>query len=208
MKKYILCLLLGAAVSVAAADQVTIQQGKRDFRRVTSETGKQQDWRRQTDPKAVGTSPMSLSIATPLQLPPQDWDVMGLRINIIYGQCVNFDGLDLGLVGRATGHANGLQAGAVNIVDGSSGSLQIAAVNVVQGDFVGMQIGVANYASSLPGSVAHGWQIGGFNGAGWMKGLQIGVINYAETMVGLQIGLINIIQNKDVAFMPIFNAAF
>ena len=191
------------------ADQVTVQQGKRDFRRVTSEAGVQREIQRETDPTAVAWTPAMLSLATPLQVPSADWDVMGLRLNLIYGECVNFDGLDISVVGRAKGHANGIQLALIaNVVDGSSMSLQIAPVNVAQGGYAGLQIGAVNYASSRPGAEAQAWQIGVYNGSDYIKGFQLGVINYAGAMYGVQIGLVNIIQNKDIAFLPIINAAF
>jgi hypothetical protein len=156
-----------------------------------------------------GYTPFMLSFVSPLQVPPRDFDVGGLRLSIIYGECVNFDGLDIGLVGRATGHGNGLFInGLLTLVEGSSVGLQIAPVNVVEGGFAGWQVGVANYAGTLPGADAKGWQIGVFNGATQFKGWQLGVINYTESMVGFQLGVVNIIANKDFAFMPIINAAF
>jgi hypothetical protein len=210
MKRLFLGLTVGMMTACACvADQVTIQQGKRDFRRVTSDAGMQREVQREADPTGVAWSPAMLSLATPLQVPSADWDVAGLRINLIYGECVNFDGLDISVVGRAKGHANGIQLALLaNVVDGSSMSLQIAPVNVVQGSYAGLQIGAVNYASSLPGAEAQTWQIGIYNGSDYIKGFQLGVINYAGAMYGVQIGLVNIIQNKDIAFLPIINAAF
>ncbi|NLL83519.1 MAG: hypothetical protein GX230_04675 [Lentisphaerae bacterium] len=198
--------LSGALISYA--DQISIQQGPRQGYRVPQRQLTEYVPRQQ--PFSVGMSPAMLALATPLQLPSANWDVAGLRINIFYGECVNFYGLDISaLVGRSRGEAAGLQIAAIaNIVNGNCTALQIGTVNVVEGDFAGMQIGVANYAASLPGSEAQTWQIGVFNGGGTVKGFQFGLINYTEAMVGVQLGLINIIANKDVSFLPIINAAF
>jgi hypothetical protein len=197
------------AAAWCGADQVTVQQGRRDFGRVRSDTEIQRDNLRWVSPQSVGTTPFMLSLATPLQVPPADWDVKGLRLSLIYGECVNFDGLDIGLFGWATGHGNGLFInGLATVIDGNSAGLQVAPVNVVDGGFAGLQIGAANYAGYLPGAESKGWQIGVFNGASVFKGFQLGVINYTEMMQGIQIGVLNIIANKDIACLPIINAAF
>ncbi len=151
-------------------------------------------------------TPFMLSLVTPLQVPPRDFNVGGLRINAIYGECHDFDGLDLSaLVGRATGHANGFQAALLaNVVEGDGFGLQAGAVNYVKGEYAGLQLGVcANYAEK-----AKVLQIGFYNGAEHIEGMQIGVINTTRTMIGIQIGLINVIQDNDVPFLPIINCYF
>lgn len=155
-------------------------------------------------------TPFMFSFATPLQVPPADFDVGGLRINIIYGECQNFDGLDIsGIVGRSVGHANGLQiAGIANVVDGDGIGLQIAPVNYVSGSYGGMQIGAVNFAAAHSKANAQAFQIGVYNGSDYIKGCQIGVINFAREMIGVQIGVVNVIQNKDVPFLPIINGYF
>ena len=40
------------------------------------------------------------------------------------------------------------------------------------------------------------------------KATGIKVINVAREMIGLQLGVVNVIQNKDVAFLPILNCYF
>ncbi len=161
---------------------------------------------------AAGNSytPFMFSFATPLQVPTSDFDVGGLRINIIYGECKNFDGLDISaLVGRSTGHANGLQiAGIANVADGDGMGLQVACVNHVSGSYAGLQIGLANIAAMNSRAQAQVLQIGVYNGSEYIKGCQIGVINFAREMIGMQIGVVNVIQNKDVPFLPIINGYF
>ncbi len=156
-------------------------------------------------------TPFMLSLATPLQVPSADFDVGGLRINIIYGECQNFDGLDIsGIVGRSVGHANGLQiAGVANVVDGDSMGLQITlCANYVSGSYDGLQIGAVNFAAANSRASAQAFQIGVYNGSDFIKGCQIGVINFAREMIGVQIGVVNVIQNKDVPFLPIINGYF
>jgi hypothetical protein len=149
-------------------------------------------------------TPFMLSFVTPLQVPPRDFDVGGLRINLVYGECKDFDGFDISTVGRATGHGNGLQTALLaNIVDGDGMGLQIAPVDYVKGEYAGLQIGVANYAEK-----AQAFQIGFYNGAGHIEGFQLGVINTTRTMIGIQIGVVNVIQDNDVPFMPIINCYF
>lgn len=154
-------------------------------------------------------TPFMTSFVTPLQVPSSDFDVGGLRVNWIYGECQNFDGLDISVVGRTRGHANGLQlAGIANIVDGDGMGFQAGAVNYVSGGYDGLQIGAVNYAAAKSKAKAQAFQIGVFNGSDFIKGCQIGVINIAREMIGVQIGVVNVIQNKDVSFLPIINCYF
>ncbi len=149
-------------------------------------------------------TPFMLSFVTPLQGPPRDFDVGGLRISGIYGECRDFDGLDLGFVGRATGHGNGLQSCAVNLVDGDGVGLQANwLVGFVKGEYAGFQVGTVNYAAK-----AQALQIGFYNGSEYIQGLQIGVINITRQMIGMQIGLVNVVQDNDVPFLPIINCSF
>ena len=174
-------------------------------------------WAQQTSTLSAGGAesgahpytPFMFSIVTPLQVPTSDFDVGGLRINAIYGECQDFDGLDISTVGRARGHGNGLQAALLaNIVDGEGLGMQVAPVNYVSGSYAGLQIGVVNYGAANPQTSAQALQIGVFNGSDFIKGCQIGVINIAREMIGFQIGVINVMQNKDVSFLPIINCYF
>ena len=88
-------------------------------------------------------TPLMLCLVTPLQVPPRDFNVGGLRINAIYGECHDFDGLDLSLVGRATGHANGFQAALLsNVVEGDGFGLQAGAVASVLDQHVAGSVGL------------------------------------------------------------------
>ena len=149
-------------------------------------------------------TPFMLSFVTPLQGPPCDFDVKGLRINLVYGECHTFQGLDLGGVGRSTGNSTGIHIALLATVsEGDAVGLQIGTVNYVKGAFKGLQVGVSSYAAN-----AHGAQIGVFNGAGHLSGMQLGLINVSRTMIGFQVGLVNVIRDNDVPFVPIINGYF
>ena len=215
MKKLMTSMLLLASVSASAA-VATVQQVEPGVRPVyNSGTGVMPAGAQEAMPKAsrqlakdrtmgVGFSPVMFSVFTPIQFPPADFDVGGLRISLFYGRCCNFDGLDIGLVGVADNHANGWLANwLVNYATGDGLGLHTGAVNYFGGDFKGLQIGLANWIDS--GDM---FQIGIYNGGYDVQGLQIGVINTANKMQGLQIGLVNIISNSDVSFFPIINGYF
>jgi len=139
---------------------------------------------------SAGYTPFMLSIVDPLQLPPSDFDVGGLKISLLYGKCADFLGLDIGIVSHATGDAEGLHVvGLANIIEGDSIGLHVSGANYVQGEFSGLQIGILNNCSHV-------------------DGLQIGVINITDTAYGLQIGLINVIKDNDMPFFPIINGYF
>lgn len=149
-------------------------------------------------------TPFMLSFVTPLQAPPRDWDVLGLRVSLVYGECRTIRGLDLGTVGHATGHSQGIQlALAANLVGKDGLGFQAAPANYVKGEFRGLQIGAANYAET-----GNAIQVGIFNGSRALRGLQVGLINVTDTLMGVQVGLVNVIRDNDVPFLPIVNAYF
>jgi hypothetical protein len=155
-------------------------------------------------PQSAGVSPVMFSLIAPAQVPGPDWDVYGLRINVIYGVCRDLYGLDVGLVNHVKGTTKALQVGAIaNISDGPAMWFQAGLVNTAGSTLNGLQIGAVNYAER-----ASVLQIGGFNGADHVDGLQIGVINVTRTMIGLQIGVVNVIQDNDIPFVPVINFYF
>ena len=215
MRKLMTSMLLLASVSASAA-VATVRQVEPGVRPVyNSGTGVMPAGAQEAIPRAsrqlakdstygVGFSPVMFSVFTPIQIPGPDFDVGGLRVNLFYGRCCNFDGLDLGLVGVSDNHANGWLANLlVNYAQGDGLGLHTSCVNYFAGDFKGLQIGLANWIDS--GDM---FQIGVYNGGYDVQGLQIGVINTANKMQGLQIGVVNIISNSDVSFFPIINGYF
>jgi hypothetical protein len=157
-----------------------------------------------TTPEPAHFSPLMFSLIAPAQVPSPDWDVYGLRINVIYGACRDLYGLDVGLVNHVKGTTKALQVGAIaNISDGPAMGFQAGLVNTAGSMLSGLQIGAVNYAKR-----ASVLQIGAFNGADHVDGLQIGVINVTRTMLGVQIGLVNVIQDNDMPFVPVINFYF
>lgn len=136
----------------------------------------------------VPMSPFMLSIMTPVQGPSPEWNVKGLRVDILYGRCHDFYGLDLGLVNHATGNETAFAAGLINCTEK---------------EFIGLQIGAVNI-----GSRVQALQIGLFNEADDASALQIGLINHARMMQGMQIGLVNVIEENDLPFLPVINFFF
>ena len=65
---------------------------------------------------AEGTTPLQLSVWSPLQLFPRDWDVVGLSWSGVHAQNRHVYGVDVGLFNSATATSGGLQVGAGNVV--------------------------------------------------------------------------------------------
>jgi len=130
------------------------------------------------------TTPVMVSLVTPVQVPTSDYDVAGLRLSLVFGDCRNFKGLDLGIANRAEGEFLGVGIGGANIADGL---------------LYGGQIGLVNWngnGSRDWATVSKGGQIGIVNYANSFCGLQNGVIDYNDGLfTGLQSGLINITQD-------------
>lgn len=138
----------------------------------------------------AGYTPFMLSIVDPIQIPPADFYVGGLKLNLPYGRCHDFLGLDIGVFSYCSGTAEGLHIGGVTVIGGDGTGLMINLLaNQVQGEYGGLQIGFLNRATH-------------------MDGLQIGVINICDTAYGIQIGLVNVIKDNDLPFFPIINGYF
>ena len=214
MKRLMRGLLLLASTSVFAA-VATVQQIEPGVRPVyNSGTGVMPAGAQEAMPKAsrqlqkdnlvgIGFAPGMFGFFTPLQAPGPDYDVGGLRLNLFYGTCCNFDGLDIGIVGVSKNHANGWLINLVSVAYGDGLGLNTGGVNYFSGDFKGLQIGLANWIN-----YGDMFQIGLYNGGYDVQGLQIGVINTANKLQGLQIGVVNVISNSDVSFFPIINGYF
>ena len=163
---------------------------------------------------AEESSPVMLSLLNPVQWPSSQCDVGGFRLSLLYGQCDGFAGLDIGLVGCATGDFRGLAVGGANIVSRRLVGLQFGLVNWnSNGDesstrrSIGVQYGLLNYADSLFG-LQDGWlnvSTGDMSGVQWgflncacdVSGVQCGAlvvfgVNVAvETVSGCQVGIVN-----------------
>ena len=201
MKKTLIGMLL-LATSSAVAAVATVRQVEPGVRPVyNSGTGVMPAGAQESMPKAsqqlakdsmigVGFTPAMLSLVTPIQVPGPDYDVGGLRINVLCGTCVNFDGLDVGLVGISHNHANGWLANLlVNYAQGDGLGLHTGCVNYFGGDFKGLQIGLANWIN-------------------YGDMFQVGLYNGGYDVQGLQIGVINIVLDNKVKILPIANGYF
>lgn len=172
-------------------------------------------------------SPLSVSLVPPVQFPPSDFDVTGVRISLL-GDHRSLYGLDFGLIGNITQvnyvglavsgifnltHSSttiaGLQAAGfanVNTQKTTIVGLQIAAgvnENVTNTSMSGIQIaGLANLSGF---TTVRGFQISLFNKALDVYGFQIGLINMTSTLHGIQIGLMNFNEKGTFSVSPILN---
>ncbi len=133
---------------------------------------------------------LQISLWTPVQIFPENYDVSGFRLDLPYGRNANVRGLDLGIFNHATGVVEGFQCGFGNRAS----------------ELDGLQFGVFNSSDS---SEAGCCQLGLINMGKAVTGVQIGLFNFCNTMSGVQIGLLNFITQSDVViFCPIVNAQF
>lgn len=127
------------------------------------------------------TTPVMFSLFTPVQAPSRAYDVTGFRLSLLYGDCQEFKGLDISVVGHAGGDFTGIQIGGVDVVGGR---------------FLGGQIGLVNWNSSEAREwdrISTGAQIGLFNYAGSFCGLQNALVNVTgSSFTGLQGGFFNL----------------
>ncbi len=129
-----------------------------------------------------------LSVWHPGQIPIATTSLDGLRLNLLYGECQNLNGLDLGMAGKVRERMNGLQLGLLfNIVGTDAAGAALACANYVESDFSGVQFGVWNGV----GGDGRGAQVGVWNDAKNFAGLQLGVVNWAKVVSGLQLGIVN-----------------
>lgn len=176
-------------------------------------------------------SPVSVSIIPPIQIPPADFSVTGIRASLLWGHHRDLYGIDLGVLGNITDQdfmGIGV-SGIFNLTSGTTNilGLQLAGItninkNKVTG--VGFQIaGLANIntaASSFSGlqaslgvnyspfSTIYGAQVGIYNVANVVYGFQIGLVNITESLYGVQIGLANFNRKGLFSFTPILNIGF
>ena len=136
-------------------------------------------------------TPVMVSLVTPVQVPSRDYDVMGFRLSLIYGECQEFTGLDIGIIDCARKDFTGIAIGGANIAGGRLYGGQIGLVNWNSGGATdwarrstGVQFGLLNYADTFTGL-----QDGIANVAnGRFMGLQSGFLNCAHDVSGLQCG--------------------
>ena len=216
--KTIIAALMATAATMLVADTVSFNNKAA----VSSQfSGTSINAAAQDLPPSEGIAPIAISIFPPVQFPPASWDVYGFRLNVFVGHHRDVGFIDVGVLGNvADGNLIGVElAGLYNRVGSSDGAIQAACImNQVEHDFCGVQLGlVNNVRGDMEGLQAGainltqdgtGIQMGVFNRAERFSGLQIGVANYAYQLQGVQIGVFNVIEDSNIPFLPIVNAAF
>lgn len=138
---------------------------------------------------AMAWSPLQIGLfGGNAQICAPETEIIGLRLNLVYGENDDMTGLDLGIVSGGAS-ISGLRLNAVNLSDEHSGGVEFGLVNVDKGEVVGWQCGIFNYAGS-------------------MRGFQLGLINKCGSLYGIQIGLVNMIETGNVRMLPIVSWAF
>ena len=142
-------------------------------------------------PLLADTTPVMVSLVTPVQAPARDYDVTGLRLSLIYGECQAFTGLDIGVIGNTRKDFTGVAVGGLNFVGDQLHGAQVGVVNwngngatSWEQCSIGVQLGILNYSDTFCG-----WQGGYINISGEsFTGLQASLVNVAHDMCGLQCG--------------------
>jgi hypothetical protein len=154
-------------------------------------------------------TPIQVSLATPIQLFPETWDVAGLRLDLIQGRNHNTGLIDVGVLNQTVERQVGLQVGVLwNGVGGEMTGIQVAGILNSTGESYltqGLQVACINSAGD-----ATGLQVGVYNHtSGGMAGMQIGLVNVSGGgLNGIQIGLINVNTQGPVPFFPILNVGY
>ena len=177
-------LFAGTAIHAAVERVDFAESGSNVIRRQTEEANR--------GFAVSGTSFFALGLAPRVEFPPLDYDVTGLRLNLLIGDHTDVYGLDVGVLGNfVKREIGGLQvAGLFNVVGESGGALQLACIcNNCKGIFSGAQIGAVNVAEKC-------------------TGLQLGLVNRAYRLSGVQVGLLNFIDTSAVSLFPIVNFSF
>lgn len=175
-------------------------------------------------------TPLSVAIAPPVQFPPADYSVTGVRLSALWGKHRDLYGLDVGVLGNITeqdfvgigvsGIFNNTRgsttilgaqiAGATNINTNKTRVFGVQAAlganfNSAESSVFGVQVAIANLSSHTK---VYGFQVGIYNEAQDVYGFQIGLINRAKSVHGLQIGLMNFNQTGLFVVSPIINFGF
>lgn len=131
-----------------------------------------------------------LAVFSPGELPTPTSSIYGARLSLVYGECHEFYGLDLGVAGYARDSAAGVQLDALwNGVGTDMAGLQVGLANTVEGHLYGLQVGLANTASTV-------------------YGCQVGLVNVSDRLYGCQIGLANFTLERSWSFWPIINVGW
>jgi hypothetical protein len=182
-------------------------------------------------PAMAAFSPVSFGLVPPIQFPPSEFTITGVRASVLWGEHRGMYGIDVGVLGnitdlnfvgvavsggfnltRGTTTVIGLQAaGGANINTNMTQifGLQVALglnINEAASSVSGLQI--AGLANLSPFTNIYGIQAGLYNRAQDVYGLQIGLVNVATNLHGVQLGLMNFNQKGLFSVSPILNIGF
>lgn len=178
----------------------------------------------------AAVSPVGVSIFSPVEFPPRDFNIVGARVNLLLGDNRSVYGFDFGAIGSETdlnfvgiGVSGGfnynrgestiifLQAAGITNVNVNKSHIYgvqlaaIANVNEAESTLIGFGVALGNYD---PYTTVWGAQLGIYNRAQTVNGFQIGLINSTKNLHGLQIGLINFNETGLFEIAPILNIGF
>ncbi|QLY26953.1 LA_2272 family surface repeat-containing protein [Bdellovibrio sp. KM01] len=178
----------------------------------------------------AAVTPISVAIAPPVQFPPQDFSITGIRLSALWGHHRDVYGLDFGVLGNITdqdfvgiGIAGGFNAtyGSTNIIGLQLAGLGnynqqktnvvglqaaiISNINVAESNVYGVQLAVTNLSTNTS---VYGAQLGVYNRAKSVYGIQLGLVNITDNLHGLQIGLVNFNNTGVFKVSPILNVGF
>jgi len=177
------------------------------------------------------TVPIQLSLLDPVQLFSDQSDVMGLRLNVLYGYNRRVSGIDFGFCNDVERDFAGIGLGALVNFSGEARGIYLAGLgNVTSSGVQGLEIsGFMNLFSAVSEKKSSAWkglqmssvanasivmrgvQICGMgNMADDMKGIELaGIGNFVDTMSGLQFaGLVNLGWNVEgVQISALYNRA-
>lgn len=174
-------------------------------------------------------SPLSISILPPVQFPPDDFNITGVRVSVLYGKHRSVYGIDASAIGNITDlNFVGIGvSGVFNVTKGMTTILGlqaagIANINTNKTNVFGVQTALYNYNSAAsavagvqlglvnqsPHTNIYGFQLGVYNKALDVYGFQIGLINSATNLHGLQIGLVNFHEKGLFVVSPFLNFGF
>lgn len=147
------------------------------------------------------------SIFSPIQLYSEDYNVYGLRLNLLYGENKSIYGVDLGGYNYATGNLYGVQLGLIVCArDGDCSAVTGAGIaNLSIGDDGG--IAMAGFMNVAGGRYT-GLQMACINRAQKFSGVQFGVFNDCDDFYGFQFGIINICHRQSLPFTILINWRF
>ena len=148
---------------------------------------------------------------------PDDPNVSGFRLSLLYGKAASVSGFDLGLasvsetskmsgfgailgLARITGPSSGFVGALINIHTGETSSVNAAFINSVK--MVkrgGANIGFVNITEGFSAVDVSGLAISD------ESNVQVGFVNVTEKINSLQIGILNFAENGFFPVFPFFN---